>query len=57
MGGAKRYPSIVVSDADGFRKALDPSYELRTRERAMIQGKVTTHFFSAAKSPPDGPAG
>jgi hypothetical protein len=28
MGGAKRYPSTTVDDPDGFRKVLNPSYEL-----------------------------
>jgi len=28
-GGATRYPSIAVYDADGFRKGLNPSYGLR----------------------------
>src|SRR6202034_1028105 len=32
MGGAKRYPSTTVDDADGFRKVLNPSYELRAGE-------------------------
>jgi hypothetical protein len=30
MGGAKRYPSCLI-DGDGFRKGLNPSYELFVR--------------------------
>jgi hypothetical protein len=28
MGGAQRYPSIVVREVDGFREGLNPSYAL-----------------------------
>jgi hypothetical protein len=33
MGGAKRYPSTATRGGDGFREALNPSYELVRRKK------------------------
>ena len=43
MGGAKRYPSIAI--LDGFRKRLNPSYELIVAEnRDLILKAWHEHF-------------
>ena len=34
MGGAKRYPSIAIHGVDGFRKRLNPFYELKRVARS-----------------------
>jgi hypothetical protein len=51
MGRAKRYPSIAIGEDDGFREALNPSYELAANVTKAISQHQTANDRTNTNQP------